>query len=174
MTGDPEAIRARIVSLLPQLRRFARALTHSAADADDLVQATCERALQRLAQWQPGTRLDSWLYRIAQNLWIDRVRRERRLVPFEETVHGPSAWDSRPESERTLESVSRAMRSLPREQQLVLALVCVEGMSYQQAADVLEVPAGTVMSRLARARRRLHHLVYGCDADDGARGGIEE
>jgi RNA polymerase sigma-70 factor, ECF subfamily len=155
-----------MVALLPRLRRFAFGLTGSRDEADDLVQAACERALSRLHQWQPGTRLDSWLYRIAQTLWIDQLRvRKNRGDPVEPEVLDrlPASGGRSAEGEHMLARVSAAMDRLPEEQRLVLVLVSVEGLSYQEAAEVLEVPVGTVMSRLARARKRLHALVHGPD-----------
>ncbi len=155
-----------MVALLPRLRRFAFGLTGSMDEADDLVQTTCERALSRLHQWQPGTRLDSWLYRIAQTQWIDQARvRKNRGDPVEPEVLDrlPAFGGRSAEGEHTLARVSAAMDRLPEEQRLVLVLVSVEGLSYQEAAAVLEVPVGTVMSRLARARKRLHALVHGPD-----------
>src|SRR5215472_4740876 len=77
MTPSLDSLRAEMVALLPRLRRFAVSLTGRAGDADDLVQETVERALRHLHRWEPGTRLDSWMFRIAQNLWIDRCRAER-------------------------------------------------------------------------------------------------
>lgn len=146
----------QLIELIPRLRRFARGLTGSAADADDLAQAALERALVHQAAWQRGTRLDSWLYRIAQNLWRDELRASRRRSePLDaEALVGE---DGRESLLRQVEvrDVSRAFERLPEEQRVILALVVLDGMSYQQAADVLGVPIGTVMSRLARARGRL-------------------
>jgi len=153
----------QMVALLPRLRRFAYALTGSKADGDDLVQASCEKALRALHQWTDGTRLDSWMYRIMQNAWIDHKRTQsRRAVPvaldqITELVgrDGRDDMDSR----LTLDKVRRAMTELPKDQGIVLALVTVEGLSYQETADVLELPIGTVMSRLARGRKRLLGMV---------------
>jgi RNA polymerase sigma-70 factor (ECF subfamily) len=154
-----------MVELLPRLRRFAVALTGDLDQADDLVQETCMRALSRVEQWQPGTRLDSWMYRIAQNLWLDRmrakkVRGEQVDVEAAEAVIGP---DGRTvvESRLTLAAVSAAMAQLPNEQRVLIALVCIDGLSYKEAADITGTPIGTVMSRLARARRELHALLEG-------------
>ena len=154
-----EAVRQQLVSLLPRLRRFAYGLTGSVDDGDDLVQSACERALTRLDQWQPGTRLDSWMYRIVQTVWIDRIRTRRRREGIGE---GPDP-DSLPggdldrelEARSTLVAVHREVARLPDDQRAVLLLVSVEGLSYRQAAETLDVPIGTVMSRLARARLAL-------------------
>ncbi len=146
-----------LVDLIPQLRRFARALTRSEADADDLAQAAIEKALLHQASWRRGTRLDSWLYRIAQNLWRDELRAHRRRSEPLDSVAEMAGEDGRETFHRRMEAVevAEAFVRLPEEQRLVMTLVVLDGMSYQQAADVLGVPIGTVMSRLARARGRL-------------------
>jgi RNA polymerase sigma-70 factor, ECF subfamily len=158
-----DEIRERMVAVLPRLRRFAYALTGSAEQGDDLVQDACLRALSRIDQWQPGTRLDSWMYRIAQNIWLDRVRanKVRGEVVDVEAAEGIVGSDGRDvtESELTLQTVAAALARLPAEQRAVIALVCVEGASYKEAAEITGVPIGTVMSRLARARRALHALL---------------
>jgi RNA polymerase sigma-70 factor (ECF subfamily) len=148
-----------LVVLLPRLRRFARALAHSEDEADDLVQSACERALASRHGFVPGTRLDSWMYRIVQNLWIDRCRSRATRgehVDIDEAYDLAGA-DGRTEtmSRLTLAEVRERVRALPEDQRLVLALVTLEGLSYREAADRLAVPIGTIMSRLSRARRRL-------------------
>jgi RNA polymerase sigma-70 factor, ECF subfamily len=149
----------------PRLRRFAQALTRSQPDADDLVQSTLERALTRLDQWEQGTRLDSWLYRIAQNLWIDQCRAARLRGSFAGTDAAMQLMgdDGRELNERQLmiRDAVRALAALPEDQQAVVALVSIEGLSYEEAAKVLGIPIGTVMSRLARARRAIAAKVLG-------------
>jgi RNA polymerase sigma-70 factor (ECF subfamily) len=159
-----DEFRSRMVLLIPRLRRFAVALTGDLDQADDLVQETCARALSRVAQWQEGTRLDSWMYRIAQNLWFDhmrakKVRGEHIALEVDEI---PGA-DGRvvAESRLSLAAVSAAMAKLPQDQRVLVALVCIDGVSYQEAAQIAGVPIGTVMSRLARARRQLHACLEG-------------
>jgi RNA polymerase sigma-70 factor, ECF subfamily len=153
-------IRDRMVELLPRLRRFAYALTGSLDKADDLVQETCARALANADQWQPGTRLDSWMYRIAQNLWFDRLRatKVRGEVVDVDTAIDLVGSDGRDvtESRLTLQVVAKSIAKLPADQQLVIAHVCIDGLSYKDAAEALGIPIGTVMSRLARARQALH------------------
>ncbi len=170
MADDP---RQDMIALLPRLRRFARALTGSQDEGDDLVQAACERALSRLDQWQPGTRLDSWMYRIAQTIWIDRHRSAKARGPMVELDSVPNlvGRDGRRDMEGRLMlgAVSRAVSELPEEQRGVLVLVSVEGFSYKEAAEILEVPIGTVMSRLARARQRLHEMVHDAPSGPGGR-----
>ena len=165
----------QIAELLPRLRRFAYGLTRSRADADDLVQSALERAVARIEQWEPGTRLDSWLFRIVQNLWIDerRAQRRRGLEVGGEELLEMVGDDGRTTVERQLmlDDTQRALQSLPDEQRAVVLLVSVEGLSYAQAADVLAVPVGTVMSRLARGRKAIASAVLGAahagDAIDG-------
>ncbi len=152
-----------LVELLPRLRRFARGLAGHAADADDLCQAAIERALKSQGQWQPGTRLDSWMYRITRNLWIDERRAAGRRgahAPIDDSVT-QIAGDGAAEVEAgTLRGdVGGAMARLPDEQREVVMLVLVEGYAYREAADILEVPIGTVTSRLARGRETLMHLL---------------
>lgn len=166
-SDDPDTpLEQRLVALIPRLRRFARVLTGGRDEADDLVQAALERALDRLAQWQPGTRLDSWLFRIMQNLWIDWLRghegRADRFVPLDDALELPGA-DGRRDGEARVElnRVLAAIARLPADQRAVMALVSVEAYSYREAADTLDIPIGTVMSRLARARVRLNELLGG-------------
>ncbi len=152
-------IRERMIEFIPRLRRFALMLARDMDAADDLVQETCLRALASADQWQSGTRLDSWMYRIAQNLWLDRARFRRvrgESVDIETAVNVVGA-DGRNlvEARLMLDQVGRAMEKLPPDQQTIVTLVSIDGLSYKEAAEALDVPIGTVMSRLARARRAL-------------------
>lgn len=152
----------RLIAMLPRLRRFARGLTGTAAEADDLVQAACERALTRRHQFEAGTRFDSWLFRIVQTIWIDQlrarqVRKEDGEVGDEQL--GSDAPVRRIEARLALSEVRRAIERLPPDQRTVLMLVTVEGLSYREAAAVVGVSVGTVMSRLARARIALHQAL---------------
>ena len=160
-----EDLRDRIVELLPRLRRFALALTGSADDADDLVQAACERAISRAAQWQPGTRLDSWIFRIIQNLRHDEARsRTRHRTALNDSVWGDEGiGDGEREAHQriTFDVVRRAVMALPEDQRAVVMLVCVEGNSYREAAEILGVPIGTVTSRLTRGRVSLARSLDG-------------
>lgn len=156
----PSAFALELVALLPRLRRFGAGLTGSLDAADDLVQAACERALRAPERYVPGTRLDSWMFRIMQNLWIDQRRSQRRRgssTSDPEALAALIGADGRrvTEASLTLETVWAAMDALPEEQRMVLVAVCVEGLGYAEAATLLEVPVGTVMSRLFRARRNL-------------------
>lgn len=150
-----------LVTLLPRLRRFAYALSKSPADADDLTQATVERAIRSQDQWTPGTRLDSWMYRIMRNLWIDtarsRSRKEKFEAPPEEANH--VGIDGAVQASAELGQVMAAMQRLPDEQREVVSLILIEGFGYREAAELLELPIGTVSSRLVRGRAALLELV---------------
>lgn len=154
-----ETVRWEVVALLPRLRRFALSLTGNAADADDLVQDAVERGLRNLHKWQRGTRLDSWMFRLTQNIWIDavRARKVRKAVSLDTdeavvvSVDGARAMEAR----LTFTATAAAMAKLPEEQRVAVALVLVDGMAYRDAAEVLGVPIGTLTSRLFRARAAL-------------------
>lgn len=152
-------VRHEMIALLPRLRRFARALARSREDADDLVQAACERGLRAIDSWEPGSRLDSWMFRILRNLWIDQMRR-RKNENISHSSDGEveiAGDDGRRvvEGRIQLAEVRAAISALPEQQRDVLVLICIEDLSYREAAAVLDVPIGTVMSRLARGRLSL-------------------
>jgi len=148
-----------MVELLPRLRRLGRVLARAPADADDLVQLTVERALARRAQWRAGTRLDSWMFRIMKNAWIDesraRARRGDVFAPEEEGERAGADGAAAMEARLTAREVESAMARLPPDQRIAVALVLVEGFSYQEAAEVLQIPPGTLTSRLVRGRAAL-------------------
>lgn len=159
-----ENVKEELVALTPRLRRFAWALTRSREDGDDLVQAGLVKALQSLAQYEPGTRLDAWMFRILRTGWIDRGRAARRRP----TVHDPDAVEAMSdggaaargaEARVMLARTRDAMATLPDEQREVLVLIAIEGLAYREAAETLGVPVGTVMSRLSRARAKLSALL---------------
>lgn len=148
-----------MIALLPRLRRFCTAITRSAELGDDLTQATIERALSRIDQWSDGTKLDSWMFRIAQNINIDQARsRKTRGISVDidvlDTVTGDDGRDI-VEARDGLARVQAAMAKLPEDQRALLALVAIDGQSYKEAADILDIPIGTVMSRISRARATL-------------------
>ncbi len=153
-----------MVAFLPRLRRFAYGLSGDFAQADDLVQDACVRALTHRDQWQPGTKFESWMFRITQNLWIDK-RRSVKSRGVHQDIDGldePMGVDGRDvtEGRLTLSSVMKGMQALSEDQRTLMVLVCIEGVSYKEASETLNVPIGTVMSRLARARQTLQaHLV---------------
>jgi RNA polymerase sigma-70 factor (ECF subfamily) len=150
----------RMVKLLPRLRRFICSLTRGLDLNEDLIQETCLRALTHLDQWQPGTRLDSWMFRIAQNLWIDHMRAEkiRGDVIDIASIDQLLSYDGRvvTENRLALEDLRKGIAQLSMEQRNVIRLVYEYGLSYKETGRILNLPAGTVMSRLARARDALH------------------
>lgn len=152
-----------LIALIPRLRRYARMLCADAAAADDLVQDTLERACTRLAQWRPGSDLRAWAFTIMHNLFVSETRRPRyRLEAAHESLPGEVAADAAPDPAAGWAEaldLERALRALPQAQRQVLLLVAFEDMSYEQVASVVGVPAGTVMSRLSRARARLRELL---------------
>ncbi|HTH98026.1 MAG TPA: RNA polymerase sigma factor [Stellaceae bacterium] len=155
--------RDQLVTVLPRLRRFARGLAGNATQADDLVQSACERALSRQQQFQEGTRFDSWMFRIVQTIWIDQLRaravRKEDGSEIDEERYGNDEPVRQVEARLALAEIRQAMSRLPEEQRVVLMLVTVEGYSYREAAEIADVPLGTVMSRLARARAALAVLL---------------
>ena len=155
-----EPLGEQLVALLPRLRRFARALASNVHDADDLVQIAVEHAWSRAHQLRADASPASWMFGILRNAWIDecrsRARRTRLHAPAElgETVSDPQAGP--PED---LWSMQSALARLPEEQREVIALVLVEGLAYREAAQLMNVPIGTVTSRLARARAALQNML---------------
>jgi RNA polymerase sigma-70 factor, ECF subfamily len=154
-----EARSVELIELLPRLRRFARALAGNMSDADDLVQIAIERALSRSDQLRDGAPLAGWMFGILRNAWIDeargRARRKRIFLPeeFGEQVPDPTGGQA------VLLPVQQALQWLPEEQREVVGLVLIEGLSYREAAQIIEVPIGTVTSRLARAREALQAML---------------
>jgi len=152
-----------LIAILPRLRRFALGLTRNLVEADDLVQAACEKAISRLDQWQPGTRLDSWVFRIVQTTHIDQIRSQKRRNAHLQMIEeqGEHAFDgvNAAESRLTLDAVRNAIYALPDDQRAVVMLVSVEGLSYKEASDILQIPMGTLTSRLVRARTALTQMV---------------
>jgi RNA polymerase sigma-70 factor (ECF subfamily) len=156
-------MRGALLAVLPRLRAFTRGLAGSAADGDDLLQATCERALDRADQMEARGSVQGWIFRIARNLHLDRLRAGRHrgdgIDPVDpDTLQGGDA-ETEAESALMLAAVRRALDRLPEEQRSALLLVSVGSLSYAEAAMALEVPVGTVMSRLHRGRQALHRLL---------------
>ena len=160
---QPASFDDQLASLLPRLRRFAHSLARDSVDADDLTQATIERALKSRDQWQPGTRLDSWTYRIMRNLWIDtaraRSRKSAREAPEEEGLNIGDDPREAMDASVDLKRVMAAMARLPDEQREVVALILVEGFGYREVSEMLSLPIGTVSSRLVRGRTALLAMV---------------
>lgn len=153
----------QVLALLPRLRRFAIGLAGSSADGDDLCQMTIERALTRRDQWQEGSRLDSWMYRIMRNILIDERRSSaRRSQTFVDEEAGLAVGaDGAQEAHVELSLVDRAMQKLPPEQREAVLLVMVEGYAYKEAAEIVGCPVGTLNSRLVRGRDTLLELLEG-------------
>ena len=157
-------VRRDLTKLLPRLWRFAIYLTRSNASAEDLVQSTCVRALEKATQYTANTKLDSWVFSIMASIWKNSLRAGARITTDESVdvdaipFTGINVAELTTFAQQVLDSVSR----LPEGQRAVVALVCVERWSYKEAADTLDIPIGTVMSRLANARKALAPL----NADD--------
>ena len=152
----PVEFGSRLAASLPRFRRFARALTRHVADADDLVQVALERALAHRGQWREDAPLEGWKFGIIKNAWIDELRRRKRAAAvFAPEEAGLAVGEHSAEVTVAALSMQQAMEKLPDEQRLAVALVLVEGLSYLEAAAIMEVPVGTLTSRLARAREAL-------------------
>ena len=148
---------------LPRLRRYARALTGDRLAADDLVQDTVERALSRSMLFRRGTKLDAWLLTIMHNIFVSQMRQAASHPPvmsLEEITFDPSSSIQPPEQVE-LHDLEHALAKLPVDQREVLLLIGLEEFSYEEAARILNIPVGTVMSRLSRARERLRSLLNG-------------
>jgi RNA polymerase sigma-70 factor (ECF subfamily) len=153
MSADFEA---ELLAMLGSMYRYAYSLCRSRDVAEDLVQATCEKALANRDSFDPETKFQAWLLRILRNTWIDMTRRQKtagRQVELDDVSETLStANPGAAEDALTLKQVMAAIDRLPPDQREIMLLVCVEDMSYREAATILDVPIGTVMSRLARAR----------------------
>lgn len=163
MSSDPEQLRKSIAQLLPRLRRFGLALTGTQEDGDDMVQGAVANVLGRPAQLAPGEGLDSWLFTMMQTLWRDEVRRRKTsgtnsavtIAGAEKSVDGRRITETLLMLAETRERFAR----LPDDQRMALVLVVLEGMSYRDAAEQLDIPVGTLMSRLSRAREALRLMI---------------
>lgn len=169
MSDSIALLRQTLPAVLPRLRRFARTLVHNGPDADDLTQNAIERALARAAQWRaPATdaadqvqaAVRSWMFGIMKNAWIDdlRAKKRQREIPGGDDVE---IADDTHSAQETRLSIDAALQRLPEEQQLAVSLVLIEGLSYQEAADILEIPVGTLTSRLSRGRETMATLLDG-------------
>lgn len=151
-------MKSELIAMLPRLRRFARSLTRSVTEADDLVQEACLRALSRSDQWDPAQPLDRWVFRITRNLWISEIRKRgvrmgQGQVPVEEASEPvtPETGEHRVAATQ----LQAQIMALPEDLSAVLLAVSVEGYSYAEAAELFDMPIGTVMSRVHRARKAL-------------------
>ena len=150
-----------LVEQIPRLRRYARALVGDPAQADDLVQDCLERAWRRLHLWEPGSDLRAWLFTVLHNLHVDAARKRARAPRMQTLESATAEPPSLPAQEVNLEvhDLAKALARLPDGQRVVVLLIGLEGMSYAEAASVLAIPVGTVMSRLHRGRERLRILM---------------
>jgi RNA polymerase sigma-70 factor (ECF subfamily) len=146
---------------IPRLRRYARALMRSADRADDLVQETLLRAIAKVHLWQPGTDIRAWLFTIMHNQYVNMVRRAMRDDTSVDIEHMSASLvaTTDPTASRQMRELERALSRLRDEQREVILLVGVEGMSYEEAAQILDVPVGTVRSRLSRGRETLRRFM---------------
>lgn len=150
----------RIVELIPRLRRYARALVSDRARADDLVQDTLERAWNKFHLWRPGSDLRAWLFTVMHNVHVNQVRASRDHAVLDD--EGPEmAVAAVQGASLEIRDLERALAVLPPEQREVLLLIALEDMSYAEVAAMLDIPIGTVMSRLSRAREKLRALMHG-------------
>ncbi len=157
MKHSDNALRSAIIENLPKLRRFSYALTGLQTTADDLMQTTVEKLLLKGAP--KGAEFVWWMYRVCKNAWIDEVRSNTKLLlPGSEEIEqriGSTDGEQQAIDRLALDEVHQAMQQLDDSQRMVLALITVEGYSYKEVAEIMEIPIGTVMSRLARARQKL-------------------
>lgn len=159
----PDPFEARLIAIWPNLFRFGVSLSRRRDVAEDLVQITTTRALEARDRYDPATRMEPWAFRILRNAWIDMTR--RRATRGEEVEIGvavdPAGEDGArvAEARLMLDATERALARLPEEQREVIILVCYEEMSYAEAAEILGVPRGTVMSRLSRGRVALADML---------------
>jgi RNA polymerase sigma-70 factor, ECF subfamily len=163
-----DELRTELLGLLPRLRRFARVLARNPHDADDLVQTAIERALAHAGQLRADAPVAGWMFGILRNAWIDEQRaRGRRARLFAAADAGEDVADATHGAPLETLAVQDAVARLPEEQRLAVALVLVEGLSYKEAAHIMEVPIGTLTSRLARARDALQAMLGDGDGAGG-------
>ena len=158
----------RIVDLIPRLRRYARVLARGDVEtADDLVQDCLERALGRLDYWKRGTDLRAWLFTIMHNLHVNHIRKQRPMLSTENLDESEQSLCALTKAEHSaeLEELERAIDKLPDSHRQVLILVALEGLRYREAANILNIPEGTVMSRLSRARQQLRDRLHDAESN---------
>jgi RNA polymerase sigma-70 factor, ECF subfamily len=168
-SNDSRHIESVLVCQIPYLRRYARGLTHNAADADDLVQSCLLRALTNFHRFQKDTNLRAWLLTILHNIFIDTVRKKRRAREAFEAAGIATDGLSQPPNQfhhMQVGELEQALSRLPAEQRSTLLLVALEDLTYEEAARITGVPVGTVRSRLSRARQMLLGVIDGISLDD--------
>lgn len=152
--------------MIPALRRYARALLHERESADELVQDCLERVISRWSQRREADDTRQWVFAILHNLAMNRLRQQTRRglhLAVEDIDEAELSIPAHQEHRVTHRELMRALDLLPDDQRAVLLLVAVEDLSYAEAAKTLDIPVGTVMSRLARARQRVHRMLDGVD-----------
>ena len=156
-----ESMDAMITEQIPQLRRYARALTGDRTSADDLVQDTLERAWGKLHMWRSGSNMRAWMFSIMHNKFINQIRKNKvATVSIDEDALDVPTRATQDDALEMRDLVS-ALTKLPDEYREVVLLIGLEQMSYEEVSQVLEIPLGTVMSRLSRGRERLRTLMAG-------------
>jgi len=148
-----------MVEYIPRLRRYARALTRDHHAVDDLVQDTLERALNKLHLWRPDSDMRAWLFSVMHSVFVNQWHVPRLELDYDPKGMPDIAVQAPNFGRIEIGEMEKALQSIPREQRDVLLLVAVEEMSYEQTAEMLAIPIGTVMSRLSRAREKLRQLV---------------
>jgi RNA polymerase sigma-70 factor (ECF subfamily) len=167
--SDVQHVESILVCQIPYLRRYARGLTHNAADADDLVQSCLLRALTNFHRFEKDTNLRAWLLTILHNIFIDTVRKRRRArEAFEAAGTAADGLSQSPNQFHHVQvnELERAIAQLPAEQRSTLLLVALEDLTYEETARITGVPVGTVRSRLSRARQMLLGVIEGISLDD--------
>ncbi len=155
-------LKSQVANEVPYLRRFARGLTNDPVYADDLVQDTIERAITRLHLFEQNRKLRTWLYTILRNLYINELRKQGRRgthMSIDDVLES-SLSEGPSQSDKIIEiDIKQAIMALPDEQREVLVLVALEEVTYEEAAKIVDVPVGTIMSRLSRARSKLKEIL---------------
>jgi RNA polymerase sigma-70 factor (ECF subfamily) len=151
-----------IAQEIPRLRRYARFLARNADQADDLVQECLTRAVSNIDRWQPGTNMNAWLLVILHNIFINEVKRRRPVLTSDGVIEQHGGGTSGGQEERIyLNNVQQAFDKLSTDHKEILLMIAVEGLQYEEAAAILNVPIGTVRSRISRARESLRELLAG-------------
>ncbi len=149
---------SEVEAAIPALQRYARAMLRDPVRADDLVQDCLEKALRKRHLWKPSGAVRSWLFKMMLNIHRDQLRTPRAKAAFEPLDEVPLAAHNTETGRAALRETARHMVRLPQEQQQALLLIAVEGFSYAEACKILNIPKGTLMSRLARARAALRTM----------------
>jgi RNA polymerase sigma factor (sigma-70 family) len=161
MTSLAPDTHSQLIACIPRLRRYARALLGNRTEADDLVQDTMERGWSRLSSWRPGSDMRAWLFSIMHNLHVDRIRKPTLPTEIMDDSTPIPPMSSAQTDTLVIRDMESALRQLPVEQREILLLIALEEMTYEEVATSLQIPLGTVMSRLSRAREKLRALMEG-------------